>query len=99
MRSLMMRKSVCSLAVAALAATLCLGNSANASQAYSFETVFAAGGAPGPDGFFGLGAAVTQDTIGTTDGSFSMKYLAGAGGFVGARTESVPAALNNPPGV
>jgi hypothetical protein len=95
----MMRKRVSLLAVAALAAMLCVGSSANASQAYSFETVFAAGGTPGPDGFFGLGAAVSQSTTGVTDGGFSMQYLAGAGGFVGARTESVPSALNNPPGV
>ena len=54
----------------------------------------------GPDGFFGLGATVSQDTIGVTDGRFSMKYVAGDGGFVGARTETViPAGLNNPPGV
>jgi hypothetical protein len=84
------------LGVAALAAILCLGRTAEASPAYSFEDM-ASGG---PDGFFGLGAAVSQDTIGVTDGRFSMKYLAGAGGFVGARTETViPAGLNNPPGV
>lgn len=64
--------------------------------AYSYEVV----SGPGPDGFFGLGATVTQDTIGATVGTHSMKYAVGNGGFVGARTESViPAALGNPPGV
>lgn len=89
----MMRKCICLLASAALAATLCMGNSAHAAPAYSFETDL--------DGFFGLGAAVSGETsIGVTDGTTSLKYTAGAGGFVGARTETViPAALNNPPGV
>jgi hypothetical protein len=89
----MMRKKVCFLTSAALAAMLCIGNSANAAPAYSFETDL--------DGFFGLGAAVSAETsIGVTDGTTSMKYLAGAAGFVGARTETViPARLNNPPGV
>lgn len=88
-----MKKSVCSFVAAALAVTLCLGSSASAAPAYSFETDL--------DGFFGLGAAVSAETtIGVTDGATSMKYLAGAGGFVGARTETViPAGLNNPPGV
>lgn len=84
------------LGVAALAAILCIGRTANASPAYSFENMVSGG----PDGFFGLGATVSQDTIGVTDGRFSLKYAAGAGGFVGARTEAViPAGLNNPPGV
>ncbi len=65
--------------------------------AYSFETLVPPNG---PDGFFGLGATVTQDTIGATHLQHSMKYAVGSGGFVGARTESViPAALNDPPGV
>ncbi len=82
----------CLLATAALAAMVCVGSAAKAADLYSFES--------GLDGFFGLGAAVSADTIGATDGSTSMKYLAGGGGFVGARTETViPAALNNPPGV
>jgi hypothetical protein len=89
----MMKKKICLLASAALAAAICLSDSASAAPAYSFET--------GLDGFFGLGAAVSAETtIGVTDGSTSLKYLAGAGGFVGARTETViPAGLNNPPGV
>ena len=66
-------------------------------QIYSYETI----SGPGPDGFFGLGATVTQDTIGVTHGQRSMKYdVTLPGGFVGARTETViPAALNDPPGV
>src|SRR6187431_1845381 len=66
---------------------------------YSFEVILPGGGPPGPDGFFGLGATVTQDTIGATDLLHSMKYDVGVGGFVGARTEIVPPTLNNPPGV
>jgi hypothetical protein len=67
---------------------------------YSFEELVPGGGVPGPDGFFGLGAVVSQETdIGVTHLEYSMKYTAGGGGFVGARTESVPPSLNNPPGV
>ena len=67
---------------------------------YSFEVIAPSGAnPPGPDGFFGLGATVSQDTIGATDLLHSMKYEVGVGGFVGARTEIVPATLNNPPGV
>jgi len=67
---------------------------------YSFEVVAPSGAnPPGPDGFFGLGATVSQDTIGATDLLHSMKYDVGVGGFVGARTEIVPPTLNNPPGV
>jgi hypothetical protein len=65
-------------------------------QIYSFETI----SGPGPNGFFGLGATVTQSTTGATHGTNSMRYAAGNDGFVGARTETViPAALNDPPGV
>jgi hypothetical protein len=70
--------------------------------AYGFEDLVPDGhGNPlAPDGFFGLGATVSQDVIGATQLPHSMKYDVGAAGFVGARTESVvPAALNNPPGV
>jgi hypothetical protein len=65
--------------------------------AYSFETPLPAG----PDGFFGLGATVTQEpTIGVTHLESSLKYEVGVGGFVGARTETlVPPLLNDPPGV
>lgn len=89
----MMKRRICWLAFAALVATLCNEHFASAAPAYSFENAL--------DGFFGLGAAVSAETtIGVTDGSTSLKYLAGAAGFVGARTEAViPAGLNNPPGV
>jgi hypothetical protein len=89
----MWRKRVFVLAAAAFVATLCIGNSASAQPAYSFES--------GLDGFFGLGATTSAETtIGVTHGTTSLEYAAGAGGFVGARTESViPASLNNPPGV
>lgn len=72
-------------------------SSVHASPVYSFETVLPAG----PDGFFGLGATVTQEpTIGVTHLDNSMKYEVGVAGFVGARTETVvPATLNDPPGV
>lgn len=71
---------------------------AQVTLAYSFETVVPPNG---PDGFFGLGATVSQEpTIGVTHLDNSLKYDIGVGGFVGARTESVvPAALNDPPGV
>lgn len=85
------------LVLATLVAISCCETSALAqSLLYSFEDVNSAG----PDGFFGLGATVSQDTIGATLGTHSLKYDVGVGGFVGARTETVvPAALNNPPGV
>jgi hypothetical protein len=67
---------------------------------YSFEDILSAGGPPGPDGFFGLGAGVVQEpVIGVTHLENSMKFIAGGGGFVGVRTESVPSTINNPPGV
>ena len=74
-----------------------LACTASAQPVYSFEEMLAAG----PDGFFGLGATVSQESsIGVTHGSHSMKYQVGTGGFVGARTETViPATLNDPPGV
>jgi hypothetical protein len=88
-----MKKRASWLASTALVATLCVSHSANAATAaYSFEV--------GLDGFFGLGAAVSAEgTIGVTDGSTSLQYSMGAAGFVGARTETIPAELNNPPGV
>ena len=82
----------------ALAAALTLGAAglAQAAPAYSFE-----GGSP-PDGFGpnGGGVTVTQDTIGATDGSKSLKVSVVAGAtFVGALSGVVPAPLNDPPGV
>jgi hypothetical protein len=82
---------------ATMVAILLSVGAVEAQPIYSFETVSGAG----PDGFFGLGATVTQEpTIGVTHLENSLKYEVGAGGFVGARTETViPAALNDPPGV
>ena len=88
-----MRKEL--LCVATMVAMACCAKCARAGStlAYSFED-------QAFDGFFGLGATVTQDTIGATQGTHSLKYAVGGGGFVGARTETViPAALGNPPGV
>lgn len=85
--------------VTAAAILVCAGAvQAQTTLAYSFETVVPPNG---PDGFFGLGATVSQEpTIGVTHLENSLKYEIGVGGFVGARTESViPAALNDPPGV
>lgn len=79
------------------------GAHAQVSLAYTFEAIVPTGQvapATGPDGFFGAGATVSQDTIGATHLLHSMKYDVGVGGFVGARTETViPPTLNNPPGV
>ena len=85
------------LCTAAVAATFWSAAAVQAASTlvYSFESPTVM-----PDGFFGLGATTSQDTIGATEGSFSLKYDVGNGGFVGARTETViPAALGNPPGV
>src|SRR5688572_10771105 len=85
---------------AALVAVLVVTGAAFAVPDYSFEVILPGGGPPGPDGFFGLGATVTQEpTIGVTHLENSMKYDVGVGGFVGARTEIVPPTLNDPPGV
>lgn len=86
------------LACLATAVAISVSASAvHASPVFSFETSLPAG----PDGFFGLGATVSQEpTIGVTHLDNSMKYEVGVGGFVGARTETgVPATLNDPPGV
>lgn len=91
-----MRKRLSFLAI--LVAGVCAACAVEAQPpVYSFETIVG----PGPDGYFGLGATVSQEpTLGVTDGDFSLKYEVGAGGFVGARTEAViPATLNDPPGV
>jgi hypothetical protein len=92
-------RAVGKLVVAMAAATLAWSSAVQAQTvAYSFETIVPPNG---PDGFFGLGATVSQEpTIGVTEGEDSLKYEVGVGGFVGARTEAVvPAALNDPPGV
>ena len=88
------------VSVAAIIAIMLSASAVLAAPDYSFEVVAPGGGAPGPDGFFGLGATVAQEpTIGVTHLDHSMQYSVGVGGFVGARTELVPATLNDPPGV
>lgn len=86
------------LACIATAAAISLSTTGlNAELIYSFETIVPPNG---PDGFFGLGATVAQEpTIGVTHLENSLKYQVGVGGFVGARTELVPATVNDPPGV
>jgi hypothetical protein len=82
---------------AILAVTLAAGVAHAQVPEYSFEVNDLFGR---PDTFFGLGATVTQDTIGATHLQHSMKYAAGNDGFVGARTETIiPPTLGNPPGV
>jgi len=87
----------CLLCVATLVAASWAGAVHAQLPVYSFETPLPAG----PDGFFGLGATVTQEpVIGVTHLENSLKYAVGVGGFVGARTETViPPTLNDPPGV
>src|SRR5262249_28939299 len=88
-----MRKDLLCIAAIVVVALSSAGARAGTTLAYSFED-------QAFDGFFGLGATVSQDTIGATQGTHSLKYSVAGGGFVGARTETViPAALNNPPGV
>lgn len=85
------------LGIAIVLAMMIGAGQVHAQPAYSFETIVPPNG---PDGFFGLGATVAQDTIGATHGLHSLKYEVGVGGFVGARTESIiPPELNDPPGV
>ncbi len=90
----MMRNALLSLAAIALAA--CSAGSAHAALAYSFE-------APpvNPDGFGpnGGGVTVSQDTIGATLGSNSLKVSVVPGAtFVGALTGVVAPPINDPPG-
>lgn len=88
------------LYIAILVAVVISERGAHAVPDYSFEDIVAGGGPPGPDGFFGLGATVSQEpVIGVTHLENSLKYAVGVGGFLGARTEIVPPTLNNPPGV
>jgi hypothetical protein len=70
--------------------------SARAQLLYSFESTDAAGPT---DGFAnnGGGITVSQDTIGATVGTNSMKNVTVAGAtFTGALTSNVPAPLNDP---
>lgn len=87
----------CLLWIAALIAMFCSGGAAGAASStllYDME------GAPPPSGFGPNGVVtVTQDTIGATQGSNSMRVDTDGSTFVGAITDVVPAALGNPPGV
>jgi hypothetical protein len=96
-----MRNWIGFIAMAVAVLVCASGVQAQTTLAYSFEVILPGGGPPGPDGFFGLGAAVTQEpTIGVTHLENSMKYdVVAAPGFVGARTELAHPAINNPPGV
>lgn len=74
-------------------AILSNGGIALATLVYDME------GTPPPSGFAANGiVTISQSTIGVTQGLNSMRVETGAG-FVGAITDIVPAALNNPPGV
>lgn len=92
-------KTLAMLGLAALAAAIgALGSAqtADAALAFSFE------GATPPDGFGanGGGITVTQDTIGATQGTNSLKATVVNGAtFVGALTSAVPAAIGDPPGI
>jgi hypothetical protein len=87
----------CLVGIATMVAILLAPVAAFAVPEYSFETIIPPNG---PDGFFGLGATVSQEpVIGVTHLENSLKYEVGIGGFVGARTEVVPLTLNDPPGV
>jgi hypothetical protein len=81
-----------------MAAALLLGASAVHANVpmYSFETGDTGGA---KDGFApnGPGFTLTQDTIGTTQGSNSLKLVTNGGGFIGALTQTnLPAVLSNP---
>jgi len=85
------------LALAALVAAFSFAASARAQLVYSFEAP-----AVNPDGFGpnGGGVTVTQDTIGATQGTHSLKTSVVAGAtFVGALTGVVAPPINDPPGV
>jgi hypothetical protein len=80
--------------VAAVALVCCAGGAQAQTLVYGFNDASI-------DGFFGLGAAVSQETsIGVTEGASSLKVEVGPDGFTGVRTTTVlPAALGNPPGI
>lgn len=88
--------------IAAIAIAFSAANKANAQLAYSFETGLPAS----PDGFGPNGGGTyTQDVIGTTQGSHSLKVDLGANDtFVGALTSTITpapggASIFDPPGV
>src|SRR5262245_48165909 len=107
-RSSQMRRSrsrLFALAGASAAASLGFrfgaGASAQAAPVYSFETLYNDQGQPDPQGtrpdnfhFNGGGTTITQDTIGATDGTHSMKFTQVTGAtFTAAITEFIPPVL------
>lgn len=84
-------------AAVAIVAILMYAGNANAQLVYSFESP-----AVNPDGFGpnGGGVTVTQDTLGATAGTHSLKASVVTGAtFVGALTGNVNPLINDPPGV
>jgi hypothetical protein len=81
------------LTVAAMAALSLGAASASAQLLYSFET----GDSPnGKDGFIPNGAVPSQDTVGATVGSNSLKVVT-SGGYTGTYTQAdLPALLSDP---
>jgi hypothetical protein len=75
-----------------------------ATPIYSFETLYNNAGLPDPtgtrpDGFFavGGGTSVARDTVGTTDGSSSLKFsMVAPATFSGARTAQLRPELDDP---
>jgi hypothetical protein len=87
---------LCVAAMVAILASVGVVRAAD-SLIYSFESP-----AVNPDGFGpnGGGVTISQDTIGATDGTHSLKASVVTGAtFVGALSTAIPASLNNPPGV
>jgi len=85
----------------AIVAAVCSSGSTEAQLLYSFEGENDPNGInANVEGFFGTSSAftITQDTIGATEGTNSMKiFLAKGPGFVGARTATIPAGLTDDP--
>jgi hypothetical protein len=86
------------LCIATVAMLFCAGTArAVDTLIYSFDALTTGGtDGFGPNG----GGTYTQDTIGTTVGTNSLKsVIPGGATFVGAITGTLPAVVNNPPGV
>jgi PEP-CTERM motif len=86
------------LCIATVAMLFCAGTARAADTLiYSFDALTTGGtDGFGPNG----GGTYTQDTIGTTVGTNSLKaVIPGGATFVGAITGTLPAVVNNPPGV
>src|SRR3954467_10745562 len=101
-RSRLIAAAAASTTTAALFGITGGGGAARADTlAYSFETLYNSSGTidiagTRPDDFHnnGGGTTITQDTIGATDATHSMKYdMIQPATFTGAQTELLPAAL------